>query len=92
MSRLEGFPAFDENPILCSDPRSDHDCSGRGQSEGARTGDEEDCHGVDEGLADVVAGRDGDGISTAGGVVTLGREEGGGSREVEGGRKVWLDS
>ena len=84
MSRLEGFPAFDEDPVLCSDPRSNHDCSGRGQSEGTRTGDEEDCHGMDEGLADVVAGRDGDSVSAAGGVATLGRREEGGGRREEG--------
>ena len=46
---------LDENSVPCPHARSDHHCSGRGQSEGTRTGDEENGHGVDEGLTDVVA-------------------------------------
>lgn len=49
------FAPLDENSIPCPHARPDHDGSGRGQSKGTWTRDEENGHGMDEGLTDVVA-------------------------------------
>ena len=75
MSSFEGFSSLNEDSILCPHPRPDHHCSGRGQSKGTGTGDKEDGHGVDEGLADVIAvrrGREGS-VGAICAVVTLGK-------------------
>ena len=57
MSCFKGFSSFNEDPVPCPNPGSNHDSSGRGQSKGTGAGDEEDCHGVDKGLTDMVAVR-----------------------------------
>lgn len=48
MTRFQRFSSFDQDSILRTNPRTHHDRSGRGQTQGTRTCDRKNSNGSQE--------------------------------------------